>query len=118
MKTTGGIQAWEPAHPTQPSWSGLRACTWTPTDGYSAEASYNADVYVFCHHTATTRQDYRALDTSQWDFYVMSRAEVAATGWKSMQLSTVTRLSGGNIDYPNLAGAIAQAAGRQNNPAP
>ena len=38
------------------------------------------------------------------DCYVMSQAEVAATGWKSMQLSTVSRLSTGKIDYPNLQG--------------
>lgn len=63
VKTIGGIRAWEPAHPSQPKWSGLRARTWTPTDGYSVEASYNADVYVFCHHTATTRLDYRAPST-------------------------------------------------------
>jgi hypothetical protein len=44
VKTTGGIQAWEPAHPAQPKWSGLRTRTWTPTDGYAAEDSYNADV--------------------------------------------------------------------------
>jgi len=69
---------------------------------------------VFCHHTATTRQDYRPLDTNQWDFYVRSQAEVAATGWRSMQLSTVSRLSGGRIGYRNLAEAIAQAARRQN----
>lgn len=43
--------------------AGDRARTWTPTDGYSVEASYNADVYVFCHHIATTRLDYRAPST-------------------------------------------------------
>jgi hypothetical protein len=113
VKTTGGIQAWEPANPPRPKWSGLRARTWSPVDGYSAEASYNADVYVLCHHTATTRMDYRALDTSQWDFYVMSQTEVAATGWNSMKLSTVRRLSGGKVGYPNLTAAIMHAARQQ-----
>lgn len=113
VKTTGGVQAWEPARPSKPGWSRLRARTWTPTAGYSAEASYNADVYVFCHHTATTRQDYRVLDTGQWDFYVMAQADVAATGWNSMSLSTVSRLSGGRIRYSDLADLITSAAERQ-----
>lgn len=52
VKTSGGIQAWELANPSKPKWSGLRARIWMPTDGYSTEPSYNADVYVFCHHTA------------------------------------------------------------------
>lgn len=113
VKTTGGIQAWEPARPSRPGWSGLRARTWTPTDGYSVDKSYNADVYVFCHHTATTRQDYRALDVKQWDFYVMSQADVAATGYSSMSLSTVSRLCDGPVPYAGLADAIALAAKQQ-----
>jgi hypothetical protein len=48
----------------------------------------------------------------------MSKAEVAATGWKSMQLSTVSRLSGGKITYTDLADAIAQAAKRQQDSGP
>lgn len=35
-----------------------------------------------------------------------------------MQLSTVSRLAGGDVHYPDLADAIARASERQKRPGP
>lgn len=109
VKTSGGLQSWSQSKPSKPLFSGLRARTWTPENGYS-EPGYNADVYVFCHQTATTHDEYRALDVGQWDFYVLSGKDVAGTGYNSLSLPTVRRMAGDPLSYGDLDAAIKKAA--------
>lgn len=68
-------------------WSPAVACasrSWPLGGTLAAEASYNADVYVFAIHTAVEHDAYDLLDLEQWDFHVLPVGVVAALGVKSL----------------------------------
>lgn len=115
VKASGYLQAWAQRRPSTISFSGLVAKTWAPQAGYAADATYNADVYVFCVETATTHEEYNPLVLSQWDFYVMAKDVLAATGQRSLGLSSVRALTGEAVTFEELAHAIEKAA--EENPA-
>lgn len=110
VKSSAYIQAWDQRRPSNITFSGLRGRTWDARTGESPEATYNADVYVFCVETAKTHDAYDPLDTTQWQFYVAPMATIAATGYKSIGLPTLSRLTGGPITYADLAVAISTAS--------
>lgn len=113
VKTTGGLQVWYQDKPSRLGFRGLKAGAYDPTTNTTAsEKTYNADVYVFCHQTAQVHDQYRQLDVSQWDFYVLARDEVAATGYGSLGLTTVRRMAGDPIKYEQIAEAVKVAASR------
>ena len=114
VKASGYLQVWAQRRPSVISFSGFRAKTWTPQDGYASQATYNADVYVFCVQTATSHEEYNPLDVNQWDFYVMPQHVLAATGQASMALSRVRALAGEAVEFANLREAINAAA--ESNP--
>src|SRR3954469_13276 len=47
VKSGAYLQAWEQSRLSTVTFTGLNGRTWSPSSGYSLEASYNADVYVF-----------------------------------------------------------------------
>lgn len=110
VKASGYLQAWAQRRHSAISFSGLRAKTWTPQAGYAPQASYNADVYVFCVQTARTHDEYNPLDVKQWDFYVMPRETLVTTGLASMTLSGVRALVGEAVRFDDLGKAIDSAA--------
>lgn len=95
--------------------SGLAGRTWTPKGGYEQLASYNADVYVFCVHTAKSHQEYDPLDVAQWDFYVLTRREVVGINYKSIGLRTISVVAGSAMPFRELAKRITEAFERQRN---
>jgi hypothetical protein len=116
VKASGYLQAWAQRRPSTIIFSGLLAKKWTPQAGYAQQSTYNADVYVFCVETATTHEEYNPLDVSQWDFYVMARDVLAATGQGSLGLSRVRALSGEAVTFQALGESIETA--RQTRTAP
>jgi len=113
VKSAGYLQAWAQRRPSRISFGSMKGRTWTPEDGESATATLNADVYVFAIHTATRHEDYSALDVSQWEFYVVSRHAIEATGYASIGLRTLRTLTTGPTVFADVAWAIA-AAGTAN----
>lgn len=111
VKSAGYLQAWAQRAHSRISFGSMKGRTWTPEGGESPEATLNADVYVFAIMTATCHQDYAALDLSQWDFYVVSRAAIEATGYASIGLPTLRTLAEKPIEYPHLAQAVREAGG-------
>lgn len=109
VKSSAYVQAWEQRGVSAISFSGLRGRTWDARTGESPEATYNADVYVFCVETAKTHDEYNPLDVSQWDFYIAPRATIERTGYRSIGLTTLTKLTGGPVEYADLAAAIDAA---------
>jgi hypothetical protein len=93
VKASAYLQSWEQRAPSKLGFSGLRAKKYTPRGGYAAEKTFNADVYVFCAHVAETHESYDPLDVSQWQFYVVPNARVAARVQDRMALSTVKKIS-------------------------
>lgn len=106
VKTSAYLQAWEQRDVSRISFSGLKGRIWDTATGYTAEQTFNADVYVFAVQTATTHEEYDALSTSQWKFYVASRVVLEGHGYTSIGLPALERLAGPAIAYTALADAI------------
>jgi hypothetical protein len=111
VKSAAYLQAWDQRQLSRINFAGLRGRTWTPQDGESPEATYNADVYVFALHTAKTHAAYNALDLSQWTFWVLPREELASRGLGSISLSTVKAAATNTTLYEALGQTIRRAAG-------
>ncbi|MGH8526160.1 MAG: hypothetical protein ACREXY_18730 [Gammaproteobacteria bacterium] len=109
VKSSAHLQVWDQRRLSRIIFTGLRGRTWTPQDGESFEATFNADVYVFCVQTAQSHDEYNPLDVSQWDFYVVPRDEIVALGFKSIGLASLLRLTNGPVAYEGLSEAIKKA---------
>ena len=70
----------------------------------------NAMVYVFCVQTATSHDVYDQLNVAQWDFYVVSRSDLASTNQNSLGIARVKSLSGGGTAWDDLKAAVTAAA--------
>ena len=66
---------------TQITFSIRKAIDWSAGDEIPR---HNNELYVFCHYTATRKND-NMLDLSFWDFYVMSTARIEADPSLSQQ---------------------------------
>jgi hypothetical protein len=113
VKSGAHLQAWNQRIPSKIVFSSLRAKTWSPATGYSAKASYNADVYVFAVQLARSHDAYDAPDPAQWAFWAASRREVAGTGQQTLSLGRVQAFWGEPLGYHELASAIHRAGSRQ-----
>lgn len=119
VKASGYLQAWAQNKLSAPSFRAAPAYGWNADTGeWTLERQYNADVYVFCLHTATSHEEYDPLDTAQWQFYVLGRTAIAARKYKSMGLATLSRLAGEAVPYPGLRVAVEAAARVEREPSP
>lgn len=109
VKSSAYLQVWDQRRLSRIVFTGLTGRTWTPQDGESPEATYNADVYVFCIQTAQTHDEYNPLDVAQWQFYVVPRAEIEALGFKAIGLASLIKLTDGPVTYADLSDAIIRA---------
>jgi hypothetical protein len=106
VKASAYLQAWPQQAPSQITFSGLRSRTWTPITGYNTEATYNADVYVFALLTAREHDQYDALDTGSWLFWVIGVDQIRATQQASLSLGRVQQIGGEPIGYQGVRGSI------------
>ncbi|MEH6374829.1 hypothetical protein V7793_10945 [Streptomyces sp. KLMMK] len=109
VKSSAYLQAWSQREVTKIVFDRLRTRTWSPQTGDAAEPSFNADVYVFAVHTATSHEDYDPLDVGQWQFYVVPGPVIEANGTKSLALNSVRALAGDSVPYADLAARIRAA---------
>lgn len=106
VKSSAYVQSWAQRRPSQITFSGLRGQWWTPQGGYSAESTYNADVYVFAIHTAKSHDAYDPLDVSQWQFHVFTAETIATTNQRSIGVASLQRLAGAAVTWSELGDAI------------
>lgn len=114
VKAGAYLQAWEQRAPSQIRFSGLRARTWSPDDGYSETKSCNADVYVFAVQTAREHAVYNPLDTAQWEFYVLPRSVIATLDADSVSLGAVRTAAGAPVSFATLNDCIRSTDPRPN----
>jgi hypothetical protein len=114
VKSSAYLQLWEQRRLSRIVFTGLRGHILDPhaPSRVSAEATFNADVYVFAVQTAQSHEAYDPLDVKQWEFYVLSRREVEERGAKSIGLARLQVLTGGPTPYDELASSITAAASR------
>lgn len=114
VKSSAYLQLWDQKKVSELRFSGLQGTRYHPRAPGSGEdplgRRFNAMVYVFCAHTQTQHETYAQLDISQWEFFVVSRTAVAATGLKSLGINRARQLAGGATDWADLPDAIRAAA--------
>lgn len=108
VKSSAYPQVWDQRRPSRIKFTGLTGRTWTPQEGESPTATFNADVYVFAVQTAQTHDQYDPLDVSQWSFYVLGRRVLEDLGYQSLGLATLGKLTSA-VEYSDLADAIHSA---------
>jgi len=107
VKASSYVQSWTPTHdadapiakPARIEFTNLRTRAFVDAKQtqLAEEPAYNADLYVFCMQTIPNPSTWDALDLSQWEFFLLPKAELVQHGYKSMSLNTVRKLSGGSL---------------------
>lgn len=93
VKTSAYLQSWSQASLSNIVFSGLKGQTWDPQTGYSGTPTFNADLYVFCVQVEQDASRWNALDLNQWRFYLVPREEIANQDYRTISLTTLSRLS-------------------------
>ena len=87
------------------------------TSETDTEPRYHADGYVFALLVQKDQDAIDPLDLDQWQFYVLSRSEIAAHPTRSFRLSGLQKLTGA-VRFGDLVDAIRQAVQRQAHDGP
>jgi len=98
VKSSAYWQDWETRRPNAPSFSGLMGKEFTMGAGFAEKAAYAADLFVFCVLGKNAAEPPRALvnplDLEQWQFHVLTRADLEADGEPGrLSLAGVRRLA-------------------------
>lgn len=90
VKTAAFLQAWAPDRITEnPVFSGLKGQIWALETGYSGQATYNADLYVFCLQIEKEICNWDAFDLAQWRFFLLTQEQLFERGTQSITLSAL-----------------------------
>ena len=118
VKTTGVLQAWRagPGGRSPLGFSGLKGHRFDETSGQiSKTKEFKAHIYVFCAHDHK-RGKYDLTDPEQWEFWVMTRDEIADLNQTSVRLSRLRDLRGdGCRSFAELRDSLKYARERLNN---
>jgi hypothetical protein len=110
VKSSGYLQSWGQRGVSRIVFSGLKARAWSDATGYSADAEFRADVYVFAVHTSTDRTKYDPLDLGAWVFWVAPVQVIAGLDQKTITLSRVEQVASGPLAWHDLDAAVRAAA--------
>lgn len=117
IKSSAYLQSWDQKKISALSFSGLQGTRYhprAPGNGMDpAGRRFNAMVYVFCAHTEIEHATYDQLNVFQWEFHVVPRSVLAATGLKSLGIAKVRELSGGPVAWAGLASRVTAASADQ-----
>ncbi|GAA4283826.1 hypothetical protein GCM10022261_13570 [Brevibacterium daeguense] len=117
VKSSAYVQAWPQKRLSRPVFSGLRGRIRDAANTYADNASYNADLYVFCVNTQTRPLKYDPLDLACWEFYVAPRMILAELNTSSVSLPTLMSSGVAPVGFDQLRDAIEQAwHGEQSTP--
>lgn len=77
---------------------------------YDAEIIRQSDVYVFCVETCKNPDKLNERDLSQWDFYVISTAQINKTlgKQKTVSLSTLLKIGACKVSFCDLNAAVLE----------
>ena len=80
---------------------------------YNAELLRQSDVYVFCVETCQNRNELNERDLSQWDFFVISSAQINKKlgAHKTVTLSKLVKIGAMKTSFSNLKQAVTEAYG-------
>jgi hypothetical protein len=113
VKSSAYLQAWAQTKLSVPTFRVTPTRAWDEVSGKRSVRTFNADVYVFCLHTARSHQHYNPLATNQWEFYVASRTDIESRKGQQMGLATLATVAGEPVGYEDLRARILATAGRR-----
>ena len=78
---------------------------------YDSEFVRHADVYVFCVETCKSPDELNERDLSQWEFYVVSTAQINKElgSQKTVSPSTLLKIGARKVSFCDLRGAVLDA---------
>jgi hypothetical protein len=109
VKSSGYLQSWKQKELSKIVFSGLKARSWAAETGYSADAEFRADVFVFAVHTCQDPSSYDVLDLTAWEFYVVPADTIRQLNQAAIRLSRVRALAGLPVSWSKLAAAVQAA---------
>ncbi|MEE4025052.1 hypothetical protein V1Y59_18345 [Gordonia sp. PKS22-38] len=113
VKSTAYLQSWGVTKPSSRRFSIGETTAWhADTNTYETTAMRQADVYVFCVHTADDRAVADPLRLEQWEFYVVATATINRRlgNQRSIALSRLPRaLDVSPVRFDGIADAVRQA---------
>lgn len=112
VKASAYLQSWVQRKPTPPSFTLTGAKEiWDPERGvYTVPDRGRVDVWVFALQTASTHDEYDALDLAQWRFWAAPNAQVEGWGQKSGRLSLIERQCGIGRPWEELPEIVSRAS--------
>jgi hypothetical protein len=92
VKSSGYLQSWNQRKLSSIVFSGLTGREWSAqTNEFAADRSLRAQVYVFAVHICRDPHQYDPLKIEDWEFRVMSAAQLAKHGYRSVTLAFLNR---------------------------
>lgn len=109
VKASGYLQAWAQRKHSVIQFSGLKAKAWDKKTGLHAEeATFNADMYVFCKQTSVDHDQYDVLNVEQWAFFVVPLSYVKEKGLNSLTEKTILRDGVTSVGFNELANEFSR----------
>ncbi|HWX44611.1 MAG TPA: hypothetical protein VNY52_04735 [Solirubrobacteraceae bacterium] len=88
VKSSAYLQSWNQRKLSSIVFSGLTGREWSAgTNEFAADRALHAQVYVFAVHTCREPGEYDPLKIEDWEFRVMSAAQLAEHGYRSVTLA-------------------------------
>jgi hypothetical protein len=109
VKSSGYLQSWAQKGLSKIVFSGLKARSWDALIGYSEEAEFRSDAYVFAVHTCQDPSVYDPLVVNDWIFYVLPSSTIRRLGQKTLTLSRLVTLAPEAVLWEELRSAVATA---------
>lgn len=113
VKTSAYLQTWFQPRPSKIKYGIAPARRWNLEDGtYALEPTRQAQVYVFCLLSETSRERVDPLNLEQWRFHVLPARvlDERCPTQRTLSLATLLRLNPKVTDWRGLAEAVHACA--------
>lgn len=111
VKTSGYLQTWHQKELSKIAFGIRPTYGWeSTTNAYDSMQKRQADIYVFCVHKHTDQATVNPLLISQWDFYLMTTADLNEKfgEQKSATLSSLIKAGAEKCEYAKLYNRIKE----------
>jgi hypothetical protein len=110
VKSSAYLQSWNQRKLSSITFTGLTGREWSAqTNKLAAHRTLRAQVYVFAIHTCREPDQYDPLKIEDWRFRVMSAAQLAEYGYRSVTLGFLDRHAPTAYNLNDLAEAVERA---------
>lgn len=115
VKSSAYLQTWKQKQFSKPSFNIGKTKAWDYIENtYEVESKRQADVYVFALLSHKDKKTLNPIDTSQWEFYVLSTKEIDEKlgDSKQVSLNTLIKMNAIKCDFSHLLFCISNISTR------